>query len=59
MAIADHKGPVYLRFRSAKVPNFTLENQKFEIGKALPLVEGTDVSIFATGHLVWASIRIS
>ena len=53
LAIAEHMGPVYLRFGRPKVPNFTDENQKFEIGKAINLKDGDDVSIFATGHLVW------
>jgi len=57
MAIARHEGPVYLRFGRPKVENFTEENGKFEIGKALMLSEGTDVSIFATGHLVWKAIE--
>lgn len=57
IAIADYDGPVYLRFGRPKVPNFTDPNQKFEIGKALMLSEGTDVSIFATGHLVWKAIE--
>ena len=57
IAIAEHKGPVYLRFGRPKVPNFTPEDQKFEIGKALLLDEGTDVTIVATGHLVWKSIE--
>jgi transketolase len=57
IAIADYNGPVYLRFGRPKVPNFTSENQKFEIGKALHLEEGTDVSIFATGHLVWQALE--
>ena len=57
IAIADHNGPVYLRFGRPKVPNFTPENQKFEIGKALTLVEGKDISIFATGHLVWEALE--
>ena len=57
IAIADHEGPVYLRFGRPKVPNFTPENQKFEIGKAITLVEGKDVSIFATGHLVWPALE--
>jgi len=57
IAIANYEGPVYLRFGRPKVPNFTPENQSFEIGKALQLNEGTDVSIFATGHLVWKSIE--
>ncbi|MDP1726149.1 MAG: transketolase C-terminal domain-containing protein [Bacteroidota bacterium] len=57
IAIADYVGPVYLRFGRPAVPNFTDANQKFEIGKALLLNEGTDVSIFATGHLVWKAIE--
>ena len=57
VAIADHVGPVYLRFGRPKVPNFTDENQKFEIGKAINLNEGKDVSIFATGHLVWEALE--
>lgn len=56
IAIADHHGPVYLRFGRPKVPIFTPEDQKFEIGKALQLIEGSDVTIFATGHLVWEAI---
>ena len=59
IAIADYEGPVYLRFGRPKVPNFTEENQKFAIGKAVVLEKGTDVSIFATGHLVWPSIEAS
>lgn len=58
-AIAEYKGPVYLRFGRPKVPNFTPANQKFEIGKAVILNEGKDVSIFATGHLVWPAIKAS
>ncbi len=57
MAIGKYEGPVYLRFGRPKVPNFTPENQAFEIGKAIVLNEGTDVSIFATGHLVWEAIQ--
>ncbi len=57
LAIADYEGPVYLRFGRPKVPNFTDPDQKFEIGKALMLNEGADVSIFATGHLVWKAIE--
>lgn len=57
IAIADHDGPVYLRFGRPVVPNFTLADQKFEIGKALLLNEGSDVSIFATGHLVWKALE--
>ncbi len=56
IAAANYYGPVYLRFGRPSVPNFTPENQKFEIGKALNLIEGSDVTIFATGHLVWESI---
>lgn len=57
LAIADYEGPVYLRFGRPKVPNFTDPDVRFEIGKALMLNEGTDVSIFATGHLVWKAIE--
>jgi len=57
LAVARYKGPVYLRFGRPKVPNFTPADQKFEIGKALILSEGIDVSIFATGHLVWKAIE--
>jgi transketolase len=57
IAIAEHQGPVYLRFGRPKVPNFTSENQQFEIGKALNLKQGSDVTIFATGHLVWESLE--
>lgn len=56
-AIAAHEGPVYLRFGRPKVPNFTAVDQKFEIGKAWMVSEGADVSIFATGHLVWKAIE--
>ncbi len=56
LAIAEHHGPVYLRFGRPKVANFTPADQKFEIGKALMLNEGTDVTIIATGHLVWQSL---
>src|SRR5690606_33811795 len=57
IAIADHKGPVYLRFGRPKMPIFIPENQEFIIGKALHLIEGIDVSIFATGHLVWKAVE--
>ncbi len=56
LAIADHHGPVYLRFGRPVVPNFTPENGTFEIGKAVLLNEGTDVTIIATGHLVWEAL---
>jgi transketolase len=57
IAIAEHEGPVYLRFGRPAAPNFTSATDKFEIGKALMLNEGTDVTIFATGHLVWQAIE--
>ncbi|WP_027418476.1 transketolase family protein [Crocinitomix catalasitica] len=57
IAIAEHDGPVYLRFGRPKVPNFTDPNKKFEIGKGDVLREGKDVTIIATGHLVWKAIE--
>lgn len=57
IAIAEYEGPVYLRFGRPKVANFTPEDQKFEIGKALHLQSGTDVTIVATGHLVWEALE--
>ncbi|MEJ6734781.1 MAG: transketolase family protein [Flavobacteriales bacterium] len=57
IAIADYQGPVYLRFGRPKVPNFTAADQNFEIGKAVVLEEGSDISIFATGHLVWEALE--
>jgi transketolase len=57
IAIAKHYGPVYLRFGRPKVPTFMPDNEGFIIGKALTLSEGTDVSIFATGHMVWKAIE--
>lgn len=57
LAVAEHQGPVYLRFGRPKVANFTDPNQPFEIGKAILLEEGTDVSIFCTGHMVWKAIE--
>lgn len=59
IAIADYEGPVYLRFGRPVIPVFTPINQKFEIGKAWMVNEGVDVSIFATGHLVWNAIEAS
>ena len=56
LEISKHNGPVYLRFGRPKVPNFTDLNQKFEIGKGVKLLEGNDVTIVSTGHLVWESI---
>jgi transketolase len=57
IAIANYHGPVYLRFGRPTVPNFTPSDQNFEIGKAVMLNEGTDVTIIATGHLVWKAIE--
>ena len=57
IAIAEHEGPVYLRFGRPKWPNFTPEDQTFQIGKAQVLAEGTDVSIFACGHMVWMAVE--
>jgi transketolase len=57
LAIAKHKGPVYLRFGRPKVANFTPENGTFEIGKAVKLTDGNDVTIVATGHLVWEALE--
>ena len=57
MAIAGYEGPVYLRFGRPSWPIFTPEDQKFEIGKAINLIEGSDVTIFATGHMVWQAIE--
>lgn len=59
MAIADHDGPVYLRFGRPSVPIFTPADQPFEIGKAIQLTEGSDVTIAATGHLVWEALEAS
>lgn len=57
IAIAKYKGPVYLRFGRPKVANFTPENQDFQVGKAVHLQEGSDVTILATGHLVWEALE--
>ena len=57
LAIAEHHGPVYLRFGRPKVANFTAKDQNFEIGKAVKLQEGSDVTIVATGHLVWEALQ--
>lgn len=58
-AIAEYYGPVYLRFGRPSVPNFMPAHQKFKIGEAILLKEGKDVSIFATGHLVWKALEAS
>lgn len=57
IAAGNYQGPVYLRFGRPGVPNFTPEDQEFVIGKAVNLIEGKDVTIFATGHLVWEAIQ--
>lgn len=57
IAIADYDGPVYLRFGRPSVANFTTADAKFEIGKADVLKDGTDVTIIATGHLVWEALQ--
>ena len=59
LAIAEYEGPMYLRFGRPKVPVFTSPDQKFEIGKAVQFTEGTDVTIVATGHLVWEALQAS
>jgi transketolase len=56
LALADHHGPAYLRFGRPVVPNFTPADEPFVIGKAIMLNEGTDVTIIATGHLVWEAL---
>ncbi len=57
LAVAEHEGPVYLRFGRPKVANFTPVDEPFVIGKAQMLQEGTDVTIFACGHLVWKAVQ--
>ena len=57
IAIADYEGPVYLRFGRPAVPVFMPDGQVFEIGKAIQLQEGSDVTIVATGHLVWEALE--
>ena len=57
IAAAEYDGPVYLRFGRPSVPNFTPADQKFEIGKAIIMNEGTDVTLIATGHMVWEAIK--
>ena len=56
LAAAAYEGPVYLRFGRPSVPNFTPADAPFEIGKAILLNEGSDVTLFATGHLVWEAL---
>lgn len=57
IAIGAHNGPVYLRFGRPKVSNFTPVDQKFEVGKGVMLQEGSDVTLVATGHLVWKALE--
>lgn len=57
IAAAEYEGPVYLRFGRPAVPNFTPEDQPFIIGKAITMNEGTDVTIIATGHLVYPALQ--
>lgn len=57
IAAAKYNGPVYLRFGRPSVPNFTPEDEEFEIGKAYVMNEGKDVTIIATGHLVWEALQ--
>ena len=57
IAAAKYEGPVYLRFGRPSVPNFTDENESFEIGKALVMNEGKDVTLIATGHTVWEALQ--
>lgn len=59
LAIAEYSGPVYLRFGRPKVPNFIPIGTNFQIGKGLLLKEGKDISIVATGHLVWEALLAS
>jgi transketolase len=57
LAIAEYEGPVYLRFGRPKMPNFTPAGREFIIGQALKLIEGNDVTILATGHMVWKALE--
>ena len=57
IAVGAHEGPVYLRFGRPKWPVFTQPDQAFRIGKADVMIEGTDVSVFACGHLVWKALQ--
>ncbi len=58
IAIAAHQGPVYLRFGRPKVANFTTDEETpFEIGKGILLSPGNDVTLIATGHLVWEALE--
>ncbi|MDR1055066.1 MAG: transketolase family protein [Prevotellaceae bacterium] len=57
MAVMEYVGPVYLRFGRPVVPVFTPDDQVFKIGTAIKMIEGSDVSIFVTGHLVWEALQ--
>ena len=57
IASAEYNGPVYLRYGRPKVPNFTPDNSPFTIGKAWKIKDGRDVTIFATGHMLWKAIE--
>lgn len=57
IAAAKYDGPVYLRFGRPSVPNFTPENEPFEIGKAYVMNEGKDITVFAAGHMVWEALQ--
>ena len=57
IAAAKYNGPVYLRFGRPSVPNFTPENEPFEIGKAYVMNEGKDITVFTAGHLVWEALQ--
>ena len=57
LAVAEYEGPVYLRFGRPKWPIFIPADRKFEIGKADKMIEGSDVTLFATGHMVWKAIE--
>ena len=57
IAAALYDGPVYLRFGRPSIPNFTPENEKFEIGKVYVLNEGSDVTILACGYMVWEALQ--
>ena len=57
IALGDHVGPAYLRFGRPKWPIFTPENAKFKIGKGIKFLDGNDISIFATGHMLWQALE--
>ncbi len=59
LAIANYEGPVYLRFGRPKVPNFMPSDSEFTIGKGITIKSGNDVTIIATGHMVWKAIEAS